>query len=210
MFGAGRRVWPRVFERRRFALSPDDTLALDVLRVAAGRDEDRVGFLVEGGRLSFAVADGAGTSGRGAKAAERVVAYEHAGTPADRLHGLDRELARIGAEAAAVLGDVTLDAEARLVLDAAAVGDVRAWARVDGAWHELTRFVPRKPLLGSSAVPTELGVVGASDVIVATDGLAAIDEPPATSDAPLEAMLEMLRARRALWDDVAAIWLRRG
>lgn len=188
-------------------------VVVDVLVVPASHDEDRVGWRVDERGVHFVVADGAGNSGRGALAAARAVAkLDTPGSAELRVTELDAELARIGAEAAVVFGAITTN-DGALTLEGAAAGDVRAWCFLDERWHELTRGVSRKPLVGSGASPWSLGVVGAGAILVATDGLAGLAAPPSSwvPAAPLDSLVQSVRlAGGRLVDDTSLLRVRVG
>ncbi len=183
--------------RERYAIERDGLRFLVDVRVAPGdHDEDRVGIVVDATRahISFVLADGAGNSGRGRGAAELAAAMagRDAGRdPIERLDGLDRNLARMGAEAAVVLAEV--DCIDGLDLVGASVGDARMWALARGEWLELTAHVPRKPLVGAGASPTPLGILGADALLCASDGLVVWAGPDATTEG--DDLLERLVAR---------------
>lgn len=161
--------------------------------------EDRAAVIEHPAGLVVVVADGAGNSGNGARAAERVVGavrraldghalLPDAGYWARTLMDIDLALSRDGGETTAVVLGV---AGGRIA--GASVGDSAAWlVRADGV-EELTQAQHRKPLVGSGeAVPvpfTRDGAVGT--LLAATDGL--------HKYAPLDAI-----ARTALGDDLAA------
>lgn len=203
---------PRLRARASYRLEIVD-VALDVLVEPASHDEDRVAYVARRDALTLLIADGAGNSGRGAAAAERAIAAVHDTVePASTIVRLDRALAELGGEAAVLVATIVAH-EQKLALQAAAAGDIRAWARIDDAWHELTRSVPRKPLVGSGARPYELGALGASAIVVATDGLAALadlprDWPP---DGRLEVLLDAVRLPGGtLVDDTSVLRARTG
>lgn len=149
------------------------TWTIDTLVESGGRNEDRVGFSVRGAGVAIALADGAGGTGRGASAADRVVstlASAFDDVAEKTCHRLDVELSKTGAETTAVL--LTLDVGASLQVAGAAVGDSRALALRAGEWLDLTSETARKPLLGSGrARPTPFGAHAVDALLVGSDGL---------------------------------------
>lgn len=143
---------------------------------ATGAGEDRVLAIPHEGRMVLVIADGAGGTGGGAAAAERILARtQHvaaalcsgAYAPAALLAELDRTLAPTGGEAAAVVAVVSPTG-----IHGACVGDVEAILLVKGAAIDLTAERRRKPLLGcGNVVPIPFSAEGAGRVLVATDGL---------------------------------------
>jgi hypothetical protein len=182
-------------------------LCVEVLVEPGRRDEDRVFVDWRDDALLVVVADGAGNSGRGARAADAAAA-RFDGATQDRVVELDAELAGIGAEAALFVARVEVYPDG-LRIDAAAAGDVRAWTLRGDEWTELTRGVARKPLVGSGARASALRAARARALLVASDGLAAWSGPeldPPTTTAPLDALLDRVRARAGpLGDDVSIV-----
>jgi hypothetical protein len=185
------------------------SVCLDVRVEPGAHDEDRVAFTFdEATRVVRAVvADGAGNSGRGAEAAELAARVDDR-DDLDRLESLEPILASLGAEVAIVSVTVHV-VDGALAIEGAAVGDVRAWARCAATWHELTAHVPRKPLVGGGAHPLPIGALGADALIIATDGAAAWSGPSInTGEDLIDRIIEELRGRSALHDDLAMVWLR--
>lgn len=187
------------------------------LRVEPGEhDEDRIGLVGDASRarLSWVLADGAGNSGRGRAAAERAAAMagrDLSVDPVDRLVALDRALAQDGAEAAVIVAELECAADG-IALSGACAGDARMWALARGRWLELTAHVPRKPLVGSGAAPTPLGILGADALLCASDGLAGWAGPDATTrgDDLVDRLVHAARLESGrLPDDVSIVWIRR-
>ncbi|HEX4460525.1 MAG TPA: serine/threonine protein phosphatase [Polyangia bacterium] len=153
---------------------------MDVWRTAelsigqSARNEDRVAVLAAADRVVLVVADGAGGSGRGADAAESIVALvrkRSATGPFDAaalLREADAALAPTGGESTAVI--VTVDDRG---ISGASVGDSAAWI-VDGAGYvDLTERQRRKPLVGSGrAQPSPFHAPPLTGtLLLGTDGL---------------------------------------
>jgi serine/threonine protein phosphatase PrpC len=139
------------------------------------RNQDRCAVIHDESRTVIVVADGAGGSGSGEQAAERVIvevqaSFREQSSGADWERQLTQIDCRIGAgEATAVVVDVRPEG-----ICGASVGDSVAWLWQDGELHELTKNQIRKPLLGSGeAQPRgfDHGTVSRL-LLVATDGLA--------------------------------------
>jgi serine/threonine protein phosphatase PrpC len=169
------------------------------------------------------LADGAGGTGRGRAAAERVIAEMEATAatapaawdPATQLVRIDAELERAGGWTTAVVVEV---APGRL--RGASAGDSIAWLiGADGAVDELTAGQQQKPLLGAGARPVTFTRAwpDRATLLLASDGLwryaptAAIVETAGACD--LEQAADRLAAlprlpSGALQDDVALILAR--
>ena len=164
-----------------------------------------------------AVADGAGGTGRGAQAAQRVIAglelaqgCVSAQEFCQLLHSLDLELAHSGGESTAVVARVEHD---RVI--GASVGDSKAWLLAQ-TMRDLTALQERKPLLGSGAarpVPIEARRAGAR-LLLGSDGLykyapmqrihcLALEGPPEMAAAALARLVRLPSG--ALQDDVAVV-----
>ena len=138
------------------------------------RNEDRCAVIQDEGRTLIVVADGAGGSGCGEQAAERVIAevqanYHAVATAADWERQLTQIDCRIGAgEAAAVVVDIRPSG-----ICGVSVGDSVAWLWQEGELHDLTKNQIRKPLLGSGeARPRGFEHTALEGLLlVATDGL---------------------------------------
>lgn len=174
---------------------------------------------MRGPRLALALADGAGGTGRGASAAERVVgaldlAFDR--DAGDKLAALDGELARDGAETTSII--LAVEAGRALGVVGASVGDSRALARCGGQWVDLTAGVPRKPLLGSGAArPVRVEARDVDALLLGTDGLFGYADERALCEiaggSSRHAAWELAdRARLpsgALQDDLALVLVRR-
>ena len=178
----------------------------------AQRDEDRIGIVLDEdeGHISFVLADGAGNSGRGHAAADIAVSCAGADRdvdPVSRIHALDSLVARIGAEAAVVIAEVTCG-ERGLDIRGASGGDVRCWARRRGEWHELTEGTPRKPLVGSGACARGFAMRDLDEILCASDGLAAWAGPSMES-IDLSALVDRARMPSGrIADDLSIVWIR--
>ena len=191
------------------------------VRGARGTGEDRLAVVPRGNGLVVAVADGAGGTGRGARAAELAVARLAAAaqqreldlTAAVKL--LDPQLVVLGGQAAVVALAVT-GSEVR----GASVGDCAAWiVAPDGAVEMLTARQHRKPLVGAGATVIAFHTpFTAGTLVVGTDGLfsyastgritaaCAKDSLDAVADA-LMSSVELPTG--ALQDDIALVVCRR-
>jgi len=144
------------------------------VRGAKGAGEDRVSVVPRGHGLVVALADGAGGSGRGARAADLTVARLAAAAQLRELDAtaalkdLDRQLAVVGGEAAAVVLAVT-----GTTIRGASVGDCAAWiVAPDGGVEMLTARQHRKPLLGAGASTISFTApFTAGTLVVGSDGL---------------------------------------
>lgn len=121
----------------------------------------------------FALADGAGGVGRGAFAAERVIAHAEAfargmhGSPSDALRCADEELSEHGCMSTGIIVAVRDG-----VISGASCGDSVAWLIHGESVLELSEFQFRKPLLGGGGVPicfASMRLVGT--LMLASDGL---------------------------------------
>ncbi len=191
------------------------------VRGATNAGEDRLAVVPRGNGLVIAVADGAGGTGRGARAAELAVARLAAGAqqreldPTAALKALDPQLAVVGGEASIVVLAVT-GREVR----GASVGDCAAWiVAPDGAVEMLTARQHRKPLVGAGATVLAFHApFTTGTLVVATDGLfsyastgritgaCAKDSLDAVADALMSAV-ELPNG--SLQDDVALVVCRR-
>ena len=143
---------------------------VDVIEEASTTSQDRVALELESDALVLALADGAGGSAGGTRAAERAVellSRASAEDPGAAIQRLDAELAQVGGECTAVL--------ARLVEDrmtGASVGDSQLHVRRGGAWEEVTEGQGRKPLVGTGrAQPRSFRTNDVERVLCASDGL---------------------------------------
>jgi PPM family protein phosphatase len=144
---------------------------------AQGQGDDRALVLPVAGGLVLAVCDGAGGTGRGAAAAERVVRavaeWAHAGASdaCGCLRAVDGELAREGGggETTAVIAVLR-----ETGVTGASVGDSEAWIVSPRGHEALTRHQSRKPLLGSGRATPVLFVAAPllnATLLVGSDGL---------------------------------------
>ena len=133
--------------------------------------QDRAAVVHVPGGLVIALADGAGGTGNGAKAAEAVIAAVQGSPsldPTTLLLELD-DPARLGhGETTAVIAAVHGGA-----VSGASLGDSAAWIIAGDAILDLTGSQQRKPLLGSGSAPVEFGNAfpAGSTLLVASDGL---------------------------------------
>ncbi|HUQ01764.1 MAG TPA: hypothetical protein VM261_04675 [Kofleriaceae bacterium] len=140
-----------------------------------GAGQDRVRVVATASGVVIALADGAGGTGGGAEAAQRIVdAVAEAAvsasvrpTWAEMIEALDRSPRLGGGQATAVIAEVERDG-----LVGASAGDSQAWLVGADGVHVLTASQERKPLVGAGAAATPFGgaLAGAS-LLVATDGL---------------------------------------
>lgn len=119
----------------------------------------------------FALADGAGGTGSGGRAADFVVEETRLGlgvaTPAGVLRRAGARAAEIGAQTTGVVVHA-IDRQ----LSGAVCGDSEAWLYNAGIATNLTAARRRKPLLGSGGEPVEFGPVPfEGTLLIASDGL---------------------------------------
>lgn len=191
------------------------------VRGATGAGEDRLAVVPRGNGLVIAVADGAGGTGRGARAAELAVARLAAAAqlreldPTAAVKALDPQLAVVGGEASVV----TLAVTGREIRGAS-VGDCAAWiVAADGAVEMLTARQHRKPLVGGGATVLAFHApFSAGTLVVGTDGLfayastgritAACAKP--SLDAVADALMSAVELPTgAVQDDIALVVCRR-
>ena len=155
------------------AIDPVATFA-SVVQVtpARGAGEDRAAAVARGDGVVLALADGAGGTGGGARAADAASAgLSAAPTPSswtDALAARDAALPRLGpGQATAVVVEVTAAG-----LRGASVGDSGAWLVGDDL-VDLTADQRRKPLLGAGATPVAFtaGPLADRTLVLASDGL---------------------------------------
>ena len=169
---------------------------------ARGEGQDRAVIRDIGGGLVIAVADGAGGTSHGARAAQAVMDLP-IGDPEQLLTGLDGNLG--GGQTTAVVMTI-----AGGVISGASVGDSIAWL-IPGP--DLTAHQQRKPLLGDGAIPIPFRARMTGTLLVATDGLwkdarRADIERIATGpdlDAAADALVDLVRP---LQDDVTVVLIR--
>jgi len=191
------------------------------VRGAKGAGEDRVSVVPRGHGLVIALADGAGGSGRGARAAELAVARLAAAAQqreldaTSALKDVDRQLAVLSGEAAAVVLAVTASQ-----IKGASVGDCAAWiVAPDGNVDMLTARQHRKPLLGAGASTISFAApFTTGTLIVGSDGLFAYASTGrivaacahATLDEAADALMRAVELPTGgLQDDVALVVCRR-
>ncbi|MBL8623485.1 MAG: hypothetical protein JNK64_19415 [Myxococcales bacterium] len=201
------------------AIEPVATFAsLVQVTPARGADEDRAAAVARGDGVVLALADGAGGTGGGARAADAVIAgLIAAPTPSswtDALAALDAALPRLGpGQATAVVVEVTAAG-----LRGASVGDSGAWLVGDDL-VDLTADQRRKPLLGAGATPVAFtaGPLADRTLVLASDGLWKYARPADVADAARHpdlaaaaaALLALVRLPSGgLPDDVALVLAR--
>ena len=141
---------------------------------ARGRGDDRASVFERDDGLVIALADGAGGTANGAKAAQAVI--DAAGASVDRtsdwgslLSVLDRDVGRLAhGQTTAVVLTVGPDG-----IVGASVGDSGAWLISAGDAIDLTDGQTRKPLVGAGCHPfrVEAESLGIQTLLVASDGL---------------------------------------
>jgi hypothetical protein len=143
--------------------------------IEAGNDEcqDRIKVISDESRKIICIADGAGGTGDGSRAAEHVIkeverSYKFVQSPRDWqgiLKSIDQNIPN--GQAAAIILDLKQDSATL-----ASVGDCEAWVIFDSSIIRLSEGQHRKPLLGAgTAVPIvkEFGALR-RPLIVGTDG----------------------------------------
>jgi serine/threonine protein phosphatase PrpC len=185
---------------------------------ASGGGEDRSEIHDRGDRIVIVVADGAGGTGGGARAAEtvlrRVREQPDDFDPMDVLRACDALLALTGGQTTAVIAIVD-----DLGVHGASVGDSGAWIVRGDSHEDLTRDQSRKPILGSGARPVAFSS-GPLDgtLLVATDGVLKYAPAPTLRrlaaggdlDAAAAAMIDAARlGSGALQDDATVVICRR-
>lgn len=137
-----------------------------------GQDRARVQEVGDG--VVIALADGAGGTGGGSKAAQAVIDAVFAAASqrpswSSLLADLDRDAVRLGGgQTTVIILSVT-----RTGVVGAAVGDSAAWVIRDTSIEDLTAGQLRKPLLGAGCVPSPVGgrALEGGTLLVASDGL---------------------------------------
>lgn len=143
-----------------------------IVVAASGAGQDRVAIYPAGGGVVIVLADGAGGTGNGARAAQAIVdAIAQVPWDAgwvDVLEAIDVEPGLHGGEATAVVVHMT-----ETDLRGASAGDSGAWWITADAVVDLTAAQIRKPLVGAGAMPVaiHLASLGAGTLLVASDGL---------------------------------------
>jgi PPM family protein phosphatase len=185
-----------------------------------GAGQDRAGVQDVGDGVVIALADGAGGTGDGSKAAQAVVDAVIAAAsqgPAwpSLLAELDRDAVRLGGgQTTAIILSVTCTG-----IVGAAVGDSSAWIIRDTGIEDLTAGQHRKPLLGAGCVPAVVRgrSLEGGTLLVASDGLikyasqASIARIASGADLALaaRALVDLVRLRSgALQDDVSIVLCR--
>jgi serine/threonine protein phosphatase PrpC len=137
-----------------------------------GAGQDRVSVSATRDRVVIALADGAGGTAGGERAASAVIDAVAAAQVDDWtsvLTELELDPDRLGpGQTTAVVATVTRDG-----IRGASAGDSGAWVIRDGQIEDLTRGQHRKPLIGdhSIALPFSTGPLASATLLVASDGL---------------------------------------
>lgn len=184
---------------------------------ARGAGQDRARVIEHVAGVVVALADGAGGTSHGARAAQALVdAVDADVDPVACIEALDRDPARLGpGQTTAVIVDVRDG-----VLAGASVGDSGAWL-VDGARVvDLTDGQARKPLVGAGCTARRIPAValGGATLLVASDGLLRYATPAAIARAIADAtdlataahaLVALVRLPTgALQDDVSIVLVR--
>lgn len=140
------------------------------IRGVRGAGQDRAAVSEAGDGLVVALADGAGGTGGGDVAAQRIIDAATTATAPDwpaLIEALDRDR-HLGGQSTAVLLAVTRDG-----VRGASVGDSGAWLVRGDQIVDLTEHQQRKPLVGAGAIATPFacGPLDGATLIVASDGL---------------------------------------
>lgn len=190
------------------------------IAAARGKGQDRAGVFEVYSDIVIALADGAGGTGNGARAAQAIVDTVGAVQSARHdwvgmLGQLDRDAARLSrGQSTAVIVSICDG-----VLSGASVGDSGAWLLRDGDAIDLTEGQHRKPLVGAGCVVHVIPqtCLGGGTLLVASDGLlryakqADIVRAVHRSDlaAAAAGLIELVRLPGgALQDDVAVVLCR--
>jgi serine/threonine protein phosphatase PrpC len=140
---------------------------------ARGGDQDRATVIAVRNGLVAVLADGAGGTGGGARAAQAVI--DRASTQGDvdapwaeLLLELDDDLQRGGAQTTAVIAAI-----GEAGTHGVSVGDSEAWLIGPAGVVELTRQQHRKPLVGGGCSPVAFRgpVLAAATLLLGSDGL---------------------------------------
>ncbi len=146
-----------------------------VVEIAAARrnGEDRARVFAAEGGIVIALADGAGGTGNGARAAQAIVDAAGASSLTTDwcalLDDLDHDGTRLGhGQSTAVF--LSLSASG---VSGASVGDSGAWVLVGTEVVELAAGQHRKPLVGDGCLPFQVTAppLGGGTLLVASDGL---------------------------------------
>lgn len=148
------------------------TVAVSIERRSGGLDQDRAGCWCANDRCVFALADGAGGTAGGTRAAEQMLREAQAlhtrihRSPMDALDAAELALSRLGGQSTGIVVELS----GGFLLGASA-GDSRAWLLGD-VIVELTRLQRRRPLIGDGALPVAFGPLPFRErLLIASDGL---------------------------------------
>jgi len=138
---------------------------------SGGLNQDRAAAFLTNERAVLVIADGAGGTGSGAKAAEIVLQQARAlvqgGLPVRALLSADQQLVTLGALSTAIVVVASGD-----VIHGASCGDSSCWLIGSDGVVELTEHQNRRPLVGNGCRPSEFRArPGSSRLLIATDGL---------------------------------------
>ncbi len=145
-----------------------------------GAGQDRVAVSATRDRVVIALADGAGGTAGGERAADAVIEAVRAAQTDDWtavLTELELDPDRLGpGQTTAVVITVTRDG-----IHGASAGDSGAWVIRDGQIEDLTRGQQRKPLIGDHSIarPFSAGPLAGGTLLVASDGLLRYARPDA-------------------------------
>ena len=183
-----------------------------------GTGQDRVSVSSTRERVVIALADGAGGTAGGERAAAAVIDAVAAATADDWtavLTELELDPDRLGpGQTTAVVATVTRDG-----IRGASAGDSGAWVIRDGQIEDLTREQRRKPLIGDHSIARAFhgGPLAGGTLLVASDGLLRYAPPEAIARvasgpdlaAAARALVELVRLPSGeLPDDVAIVLCR--
>lgn len=165
-----------------------------------GAGQDRLWVSSTRDRVVIALADGAGGTSGGDRAAGAVIDAVVAASPVDDwaavLTELELDPDRLGpGQTTAVVVTVTRDG-----IRGASAGDSGAWVIRDGQIEDLTHAQHRKPLIGdhSVAIPFHGGPLAGATLLVASDGL--LRHAPAAAIARVASGPDLAAAARELVD----------
>lgn len=177
-----------------------------------GDGQDRAKVIEREGEVIVVLADGAGGTGNGARAAEAIVeAAGRAATWEAMFEALERG-GMAGGQATAVVMRVRGDR-----IEGTSVGDSEAWL-VGDEIEVLTERQVRKPLVGAGCVPVAFGgALGGRTLVVGSDGLfkyaraadiARIARGPELAAAAKELVQAVRLPNGELQDDVSIVLVR--
>lgn len=183
-----------------------------------GREDRAAHFVTRLGGV-LVVADGAGGTGDGARAAEAVIAAVATNLELHDAEAWAALLARVDMALRHGETTVVVVSIAGDQLRGASVGDSGAWLIDADGYRVLTEGQPRKPLLGSGrAVPVPFAAsLGERTLLLASDGLLNYTSPQRITDLAMASTLpglakrlcDLVRLRSgALPDDVAVLLAR--